>query len=161
MNREEALRKCPVFSELSQTELKKIASLTEERECEAGATIFQKGDDANVVSVLHEGKVALQKTLLVTQSGPHRRVTVDIVNQNELISWSALLEPRTYLLSTVCLQKAKVLHINGIGLEGLLHDEPQVGHKILKELIKVVDSKLEETRNVLASERLVVMAKPD
>ncbi len=161
MKIEEALKQCPVFSELNQAELKSIACLTEEKQYEAGTTIFQKGDDANVFSVLLEGKVALQKMLPTSQTGVHRRITVDIANPNEVINWSALVEPHTCLLGAVCLQNARVLQINGLGFEGLIRDEPKVGHRILKELVKVVDLKLEETRNILASERLVAVVKPD
>ena len=161
MTIEEALKQCPVFAALNQTELKRIASLAEEREYEAGTTILQKGDSANVLLVLQEGKVALQTTLPATQAAIHRRVTVDIVNPNEVIGWSALVEPYVYVLTAVCLQKVKVIRINGIELRGLLQNEPKVGSEVLKELIKVVASRLEETRNVLASERLGVPVKPD
>ncbi|MBI2868694.1 MAG: Crp/Fnr family transcriptional regulator [Chloroflexi bacterium] len=157
MKIEESLKMCRVFSELNQADVQKIAVMTELKEYEAGAAVFQKGEPARKFLVLQEGKVALQRTLPATQSGVQRSITIDIVSTNEVIGWSALVEPHVHDLSTLCLQQARVLHIDGIELKKLMLHEPKIGYGVMKELIKVIASRLEETTYVLASERLVAM----
>ncbi len=154
MGAKQVLRECEIFSTLSEAELEKVASSGLEKEYEAGTTIFQEGDGAEELLVLQEGKVALQMTLPRAQAQMSRRITVDVVTKNEVVGWSAIVEPYVYTLTAVCLQKVKALSISGNKLRWLLRDNPKIGYEVLKELIKVVASRLDDTRQVLVSERL-------
>lgn len=130
-----------------------------EREYEAGATIFKEGDVAQELLVLQEGKVALQMTLPRAEAETSRRMTVDVVNKNEMIGWSAIVEPYIYTMSAVCLQKTKALSISGTKLRILMQDNQKVGYLVLQGLIRVVASRLNETRQLLVSERLLTGTK--
>ncbi len=156
MTDRQVLRECEVFSALSDTELEKVASSVLEKQYEAGTTIFQDGDSAEELLVLEEGKVALQMTLPRALGQTGRRVTVDIVSTKEIVGWSAIVEPYTYTLTAVCLQKVKALSISGTKLRWLLQDNHEIGYKVLEGLIKVVASRLDDTRRVLVSERLLM-----
>jgi len=156
----QTLKQCPVFSALSSVELEKVASQALEKEYEAGAAIFQEGDRAEELLVLEDGKVALQMTLPRTEPEISRRITVDIVTRNEVVGWSAVVEPHIYTLTAICLQKVKVLSINGTKLRRLLQDNPGTGYEVLKGLIQVVTLRLHDTRHVLVSERLPFL-KPE
>ncbi len=160
MTAKQVLRGCEVFSTLSEAELEKVASSALEKEYEAGTTIHREGDSAEELLVLEEGKVAVQMTLPKEQGQMSRRITVDVVTKNEVVGWSAIVEPYTYTFTSVCLQKVKALSISGTKLRWLLRDNPKIGHEVLKELIKVVASRLNETRRVLVSERLLT-PKPE
>ncbi len=147
------LKKCEVFSALRDAELEQVASLAQEKQYEAGMTIFEGGDSADELLVLQEGKVALQMTLLKEHGQMSRSVSIDIVSTNEIVGWSAIVEPYTYTFTAVCLQKIKALSISGHQLRRLLQDDPRIGYEVLKGLIKVVASRLQETRHLLISER--------
>ncbi len=151
----QVLRECELFSTLSEAELEKVASSVLEKEYEAGTTIHKEGDNAEELLVLTEGKVAIQMTLLKEQGQVSRKITVDVVVRNEVVGWSAIVEPYTYTFTSVCLQKVKALSISGTKLRGLLRDNPKIGYEVLKGLIQVVASRLNETRHVLVSERLL------
>lgn len=157
VTRKQVLRECQVFSALSDAELEKVASSVVEKEYEAGTTLFQQGDSATELLVIEEGKVALQMTLPKEQGQMSKRLSVDVVSKNEVVGWSAIVEPHVYTLTAVCLQKTKVLSISSIKLRGLLRDNPKMGFEVIQGLIKVVASRLDETRHVLASERLVML----
>ena len=146
------LRDCEIFSGLGDTELEEVAASVLEKEYAAGTTIFREGDSADDLLVLQEGKIAMQMTLLREQ-GQDRKVSVDIVSKNEVIGWSAIVEPYTYTLTAVCLQKVKILSISRDKIRWLLEDNPRIGYEVLKGLIKVVASRLHDTRQVLISER--------
>ena len=150
---QQVLRECELFSKLSDAELEKIASSVQEKQYEAGATIFQEGDSAEELLILQEGKVAVQMTLPKAQIQMSRRITVDIINRNEVVGWSAIVEPYVYTLTAVCLQKVRALSLSGTKIRWLLRDNPKIGYEVLKGLIKVVASRLDDTRQLLVSER--------
>ncbi|MBI4188174.1 MAG: cyclic nucleotide-binding domain-containing protein [Chloroflexi bacterium] len=155
MTIKQILKGSQVFSALSDAELEKIASLVQEKQYEAGTAIFQEGDKAGELFVIQEGKVAGQMMLPKAQSASGRKITVDVMAQNEVIGWSALVEPYAYTLTAVCLQKVKALSINGNKLRDLLRDNPKMGYEIVKGLIRVVASRLNDTRQMMVSERLL------
>jgi CRP-like cAMP-binding protein len=159
MTARQILRNCEVFSALSNAELEKVASSALEKQYEAGTTLFQEGGSAEELFVLQEGKVALQMTLPKALAQTGRRVTVDIVARNELVGWSAIVEPYVYTLTAVCLQDVKTLSLSGTKLRWLLRDDYKVGHEILEGLIKVVASRLNDTRRVLISERSLTLSQ--
>ena len=155
MTYKQALRECEVFSGLSDTELDKVASFVVEKQYEAGSTIFAAGDNAEELFVLQEGRVAVQMTLPKASGQASRRITVDVVTKNEILGWAAIVEPYKYTFTDVCMQQTVALSINGNQLRWLLRDNPKAGYEILKGLIKVVASRLDDTRQVLVSERLL------
>ncbi len=159
MAAKQVLKECEVFSTLSDAELEKVSGSILEKEYEAGTTIFQEGDNAEELLVLQEGKVAVQMTLPKAQLEMSRRITVDVVTRNEVVGWSAIVEPYMYTFTAVCLQKVRALSISGTKLRWLLRDNPEIGYEVLKGLIKVVASRLDDTRHVLVSERLLTGLK--
>lgn len=154
MTAQQTLRECAVFSGLTNAELEKIASSALEKSYEAGITVLQEGGPAEELLVIREGKVAVQMTLPKAQGEMSRKVTVEVVTRGEVVGWSAIVEPHIYAFSAVCLQKATALSLSGNKLRWLLRDDPRIGYEVLKGLIKVVASRLEETRHLLISERL-------
>ncbi len=159
MAAKQVLKECEVFSTLSDAELEKVSGSILEKEYEAGTTIFQEGDNAEELLILQEGKVAVQMTLPKAQLEMSRRITVDVVTRNEVVGWSAIVEPYMYTFTAVCLQKVRALSISGTKLRWLLRDNPEIGYEVLKGLIKVVASRLDDTRHVLVSERLLTGLK--
>ncbi len=155
----QALRECPIFSALDDTALEEITSLAVEKQYEAGTTLFEEGDSAEELLVLQEGKVALQMILPKALMQVSRRVTIDMVTRNEIVGWSAIVEPYIYALTAVCLQNVKALSISGNKLRWLLQDNPKIGYEVLKGLIKVVALRMDDTRQVLISERLLTGLK--
>ena len=159
MTYKQVLRQCEVFSGLNDSELDRVASSVVEKHYDAGTTIFQEGDSAEELLVVEEGKVALQMTLPKAQGELGRRITVDLVSKNEVVGWSAIVEPYVYTLTAVCLQEVKALSISGNKLRELLRDNPKIGYEVVKGLIKVVASRLDDTRHMLVSERLLTGIK--
>lgn len=156
MNEGQALRDCYVFKGLTAAELEKIARLAEQKEYEAGAVIFSEGTPAQEFFVLQEGKIALQTQLPMAQLLLNKKVTVDIATKNDAFGWSAVVEPYRYTLTAICLQRTRVLAIDGTKLRALLQNDNHMGYEVMTGLIKLVASRLDETRRVLVSERLVV-----
>ena len=155
MTVKQVLKDCVLFSGLSDNELEKVASSTVEKQYEAGATIFATGDNADELFVIQEGRVAVQMTLPKSGTQASRRITVDVVTRNEIVGWSAIVEPYKYTFTAVCMQKTIVLSISGDKLRWLLRDNPKIGYEVMKGLARVIAAGLNDTRQVLISERLL------
>lgn len=155
MTAKQVLKDCVLFSGLSDSELEKVASSVVEKQYEAGTTIFVPGDDAEELFVLKEGRVAIQMTLPKADGQASRRITVDVVTKNEILGWSAILEPYKYTFTAICMQKTVAQSINGNKLRWLLRDNPKIGYEVMKGLSKVIAAGLNDTRQLLISERLL------
>ncbi len=155
MTAKQVLKECVLFSGLSDSELEKVASSAVEKQYEAGTTIFATGDNADELFVIQEGRVAVQMTLPKTGGQASRRITVDVVTKSEIVGWSAIVEPYKYTFTAVCMQKTGALSINGEKLRWLLRDNPKIGYDVMKGLARVIAAGLNDTRQVLISERLL------
>lgn len=149
------LREYHIFEYLSDTELDSIASITQPREYEAGAIIFSEKSSAEELYLVEKGKVAIQMQLPSSQPQLSKKVTVDVVTSKEVFGWSVLVTPYRYTMTAVCLESTKVLAIDGAKLRALIQSNHRIGYEVLSQIIKVVASRLDETRHVLVSERLV------
>lgn len=147
------LKQCPVFATLSNGELDRVAGMAESRRYEAGATIFREQARAEELLVIEEGRVALQITMPSPATLSPRKVTVDVVGKNEVAGWSAFIDPGSYILTAVCLQNTRGLGINSTRLQELMKEDSHLGYEVLHGLIKVINSRLQETIRVLVSER--------
>lgn len=148
------LRKCKVFSGLSDAELEKIVPWVKQKEYEAGSTIFQEGDKAEELFVLEEGRIAIQMSLPLEQGKFSNKVTVDVLSSGEIFGWSAKVEAHSYCLAATCLQNVKALSINGNKLNNIMRDHPGIGIEVLGKIVQIMASRLEETRALLISERI-------
>lgn len=155
MTAKQILKECDLFSGLSDGELDKVAGSVTEKRFEAGTTIFTEGSNAEELLVLQEGRVAIQVTLPKTEGLTGRRVTVDVVTKNDVVGWSAIVEPYKYNFTAVCTQNALALSLNASKLRALLRENPKTGYEVFKGLTSIIASRLHDTRQVLISERLL------
>ncbi len=151
----QVIKDCHVFEALSASDLENIVSISQSREYAAGATIFVEKSTAAELYVIESGKVALQIQLILPKPQLNKKVTVDIVSSNEVLGWSVFVEPHKYTFSAVCLEPTKVLAIDGNKLKELIYGNFRIGYEVLSQIIKVVASRLDETRQLLISERLL------
>jgi len=155
MSAKTILKECSLFFGLNDSELEKIVGMTQEKEFEAGASIFSAGDSANDLYVIEEGRVAIQMALPKTLGYAARRITVDVVSKNEIVGWSAIVEPYRYTFNAMCMQHTIALSINAAKLKALLRDNSVLDTQVMKGLIKILAAGLNDARQILISERLL------
>ena len=63
------LKAFPFFQGFTDVQLKKLAAIAVEETCEAGTTMYQKGDPARSLFFVREGKIIL---VMDSYMGPHR-----------------------------------------------------------------------------------------
>ncbi len=140
------LKKFYIFEGLTEGELRRIAPICREEVYEPGEVIFKEGEVAKDLCLVVDGKVALEIELQPWPHAPIRHTTVDLVTRGETFGWSALVEPYIFTLSAKCVERAKVIAIDGSELRRLLDTDSHIGYKVMGKLSHVVASRLRDTR---------------
>ncbi|MEW6232228.1 MAG: cyclic nucleotide-binding domain-containing protein [Chloroflexota bacterium] len=142
----QVLRGTELFAGLSDAQLQAIVELCREESREPGETIFVEGAEAKAVYLLLEGMVILR-----IQAGEREVMVRAIGNQGEVFGWSALVVPPRYTATAKCLEKSRVIAVDGSGLAALLDKDYSIGYPVMKRLAGIVTSRLKDTRSQLTS----------
>ena len=141
----EALKYSEAFHNLTDAELDKLLPLCQEQFYEQGTEMFCEGVQCNYVLTLKSGKVALETELAISRSSVER-ATIDVLSPGASFCWSALMEPHVLTSSGRCLEKTEIIALDGNKLKALLNENPQIGYKVANNLVRVVASRLENTK---------------
>jgi len=150
----DVIKESQVFQNLSTEQLQKVASISREETYAAGQYIFREGDQARSLFVIEEGKVILEMKITSPAERPvSLRATIDGLIKGDVLGWSAVVEPHILTLSAHALDSCKVIAIDSSKLLELMDSDPLMGHEAMKQLSKVISSRLTHTRQMLISER--------
>ena len=141
----ETLKSSELFHNLTEEELDKLLPLCHEQFYETGAVMFCEGEHCNYVQTLKSGKVALETELAISHSSVER-ATIDVLSQGSSFCWSALMEPSVLTSSGRCLERTEIIALDGDKLKALLDENPQMGYKVANNLVKVVASRMQHTK---------------
>ncbi|MCD6390982.1 MAG: cyclic nucleotide-binding domain-containing protein [Dehalococcoidia bacterium] len=144
----EALKSSELFHNLTDDELDKLLPLCQEQFYEPGAVMFCEGEQCNYVQTLKSGKVALETELAISHSSVEK-ATIDALSPGASFCWSALMEPHILTSSGRCLEKTEIIALDGNKLKALLNEDPQMGYKVACNLVRVVASRLEHTKQTM------------
>jgi signal transduction histidine kinase len=144
----EALKASEIFQGLTDEELDKLLPLCQEQSYEAGSVMFCEGAQCNYVQTLKSGRVALETELSISRSAAER-ATIDVLSPGSSFCWSALMEPHILTSSGRCLERIEMIALDGDKLKALLDENPQMGYKVANNLVKVVASRLQHTKQTM------------
>jgi signal transduction histidine kinase len=142
------LKTSEIFQGLSDEELDKLIPLCREQHYEAGAIMFCEGPQCNYVQTLKSGKVALETELAISRRGAET-ATIDVLSPGSSFCWSALMEPHILTSSGRCLERTEMIALDGEKLKVLLDENPEMGYKVANNLVKVVASRLQHTKQTM------------
>lgn len=142
----ELLRDTELFAGLPEAQLQTIAGFCQEETHETGDIIFQEDAPAQKVYILLEGTVTLR-----IRAPRHEVMVRAIGNRGEVFGWSALVEPPRYTATAKCLERSRLIAIDGPGLAALLEKDLSIGYPVMRRLASVVTSRLKDTRSQLTS----------
>ena len=144
----ESLRSSEIFQGLTDEELDKLLPFCQEQFYETGTEMFCEGAACRYVQTLKSGKVALETELTISR-GAAERATIDVLSPGSSFCWSALMEPHILTSSGRCLEKIEIIALDGDKLKALLDENPQMGYKVANNLVKVVASRLQHTKQTM------------
>ena len=140
------LSEFPLFKDLPENLLDKLATFCEEETYEQGDFVFREGENADSMHFLLEGNIVLKVKLT---SRPES-ITVSAVNQqHESFGWSGIVPPYIYTASAVCEAKCKVLTLPGNKFMELLQTNPEAGFTVMQRLTELISSRLRTSRQGL------------
>ncbi len=152
----EVLQRSEVFVGLHDDDLKKIALLPSIHfeAFEPNDVISSEGKPAKDLYVLGEGQVGLRLTVDLVMESQSREIKVDSVSKGSIFGWSALVHPYAYSRTAFCIEKCKVLAIDGKELIQLLDSDEHLGYEVMRSIACVIASRLRTPNNYFWAELL-------
>jgi len=123
------LRNVPIFNELSDQELEKIASLGVRKKYKKGSIILLEEETGAALFVIVSGKVKI-----VRMDDDGREVILSILGGSDFFGEMAILDGLTRSASVVATSKSELFMIHRRDFLKLLNDYPMVAIALLREL---------------------------
>ena len=139
MNKFEILKRCDLFRNLDDEQLRIVEKLCTSEVFEPGAIICKQGTHADKLYLIEHGTVGI-----ILEVGQLSQRQVQAATDCEVVGWSALIEPYILTATVKAIEKTTVLAFDAHELGHLLRDRPDMEHKIGHGLVYVVARRLNE-----------------
>lgn len=143
----DALKACPLFSELEDEAVQKIIPLCREESYPKGAVIFTEGSRADTLFLLAKGEVTLRYEICPQPDGC-QDTTIPVERAGAVIGWSSLVKPRRLTASAHCLSDVQLIAIDGEALNDLLERDSHIGFVVMKQLAEVISERLRQAKEL-------------
>jgi CRP/FNR family transcriptional regulator, cyclic AMP receptor protein len=131
----------PFFQGLEDRYIQLVVSCARNVRFEPEHVVFREGEAADQFYLVREGLIAVQ--VLV----PHRGfVTVETVNEGEVLGWSWLFPPYRWHFSARTLQPTRALAFDGLCLRGKCEEDHDLGYELMKRFSRITAERLQATR---------------
>ena len=137
----ELLGSHPFFAGLSPSAVELIAGCASNAHFADGDRIFDEGKPANIFYVIRHGRVALE--VHSPTKGP---LTVDTMDEGEVLGWSWLVPPYRYFADARAVTPVSVTAIDGACLRGKCEADAELGYQLLKRVTAVMYRRLQGAR---------------
>jgi NhaP-type Na+/H+ or K+/H+ antiporter/CRP-like cAMP-binding protein len=117
-------RNMPLFAELDEAEIARIARLTHERAFGPGETLFEQGDEGRSMFVIARGAVAVYQTGAPSAQSQGEETLLNVLGGGDILGEMALLTGAPRVATARALTSAVVGEISRRDFEGLLNRQP-------------------------------------
>ncbi|MFO7558605.1 MAG: cyclic nucleotide-binding domain-containing protein [Desulfobacterales bacterium] len=139
------LKNIDIFKALDDDQLTAIASSFHEREYKQGDKLFEEGEQASHIWIVAEGQVDLRFDLPGRSTST--RTTISTISERMVFGWSGLVPPHEYTLSAYCATRSlRVVRGTRDSLTALFQEDPEVGYRVMSNLIKVVGRRFQQVQ---------------
>ena len=136
----EFLERVEIFRGLNQEQLAEILKCCEEKEFQKEAGLFEKGQDAEYLWIVMEGKVDLRLDFPGLASSEEN--TISSISETGAFGWSAIVSPNKYRLSGYCTgDGCKLIRVNRKSLLELFQKDSDIGYVVMSNLAGVVGTR--------------------
>jgi len=152
MIKPELLRIHPVFSSLTQAQLKAVAGISTEETYESGEIIFKEGSPADALCLLLTGSIEMFFTIDIEQQPKfYKEFTFGTINPADLFEISALIPPHILTSSGRAVKPCRIIRIDGESLRQLCAQDQKLAYKLVNQVSKLAVQRLNNTRIHLAA----------
>jgi CRP/FNR family cyclic AMP-dependent transcriptional regulator len=140
----EALRRCKLFHDLEDEQIRMLATAFHEESHKQGEAIFRQGDLGRKLYVIAQGQVLLERTLDMKPRVAN--VALSLLGKDRVMGcWACLVgELRDLRESAICQKPTKVLAAEGSELANIMEENPQIALVLLKRLCFMLDERLHD-----------------
>lgn len=143
------LRKCEVFSELSDKELRSIARLCKIEKFNVGESIYSQGSVGEKLYVLADGEVTLERTIDI---GDIRKARIPVFtfrptpSRRLMGGWSALLGlQHIHMCTAICYKPTTLISIECSKFKDKIAKNVEIKAKILEKLILMLRDRIDSS----------------
>lgn len=140
------LSQVELFAGISAESITRFAGISEEVTCKDGQVIFQEGQKADCIYILHEGKVTLQVQLT---SRPEKLNVAILSLPSQAFGWSAVVAPYYYTATAICKEDTRLIKINGQNLIKVLEEDRDAGYLFMMRIAQMISNRLTVSRQTL------------
>jgi CRP-like cAMP-binding protein len=131
----------PIFSGLRPAHIELIAGCGRNTGFEAGRHLFREGDQADTFYLVRRGRVLLETFV------PGRgAVTIQTVDEDDVVGWSWLFPPYRWHYDARALDAVRAVAFDGACLRGKCAGDHAFGYELLSRFSAVMLERLEATR---------------
>ncbi|MFC2089111.1 Crp/Fnr family transcriptional regulator [Calditrichota bacterium] len=123
------LKYIPIFSELSETDLERIAKVAMRQKYKKDNMLLIEEEVGSTMFVILNGRVKISR---ISDDG--REVILSILSEGDFFGEMSILDGQTRSANVVTLEDSEILVIRREDFLQMLHDFPQIAINLLKEL---------------------------
>jgi CRP-like cAMP-binding protein len=139
---EKELATIPIFSQLTEVERKRLASITKKQSFFRGTTIFKQGEQGDRLCILCKGMVKLTRWIR-----ERREQTLAELQDGEVFEEGSLICGDKHSTTVVCTTNTVILTINKVDFDKMALENPLLGAKIIKFITRSICSQLRKTNS--------------
>lgn len=136
------IEKTELFEGMSAELMDKVNQALEVKSWPEGEFIFHRGDPAEYLCILEEGRVRLTV-------GDAGTVSRTVRTPGDVFGWSSLIGFGHYTATAQCLTQVVVARISGARMSDLLAGDPEDGLLFYRRLAGIIARRLTDTYRVL------------
>jgi len=137
MEKIEVLKRCPMFRDLDEEQLKFIADMATSEVYEVGESLGKQGRSQEKAFIIEDGLLGIYLEL-----GPMMHRQIQAASNFELVCWSAILPPHRMYTTVRAIETTKVLAFNGQELARLCQTHPPIGCKMHRSVAQTIANRL-------------------
>jgi len=131
----------PFFKELKSEHLKIIQGCASNVRFEPGEFIYREGADAEKFYLIREGKISLE--MFITGRGA---ITVETLNEGDLLGWSWLISPYKWRFDSRALTQVRAIALDGKCIRGKCDLDHDLGYELMRQCAGLTNRRLQATR---------------
>lgn len=138
---EPILAEHPFFKGMPPELLKLLVSCASNVKFDAGDYISREGQEATEFFIIRQGKVALELF-----SPTHGAITIETLEDGEVLGWSWLLPPYRSHFDARAVELTRTIRFDGKCLRAKLEEDHHLGYDMLNRFVKIIAERLSATR---------------
>ncbi|HEX28743.1 TPA: cyclic nucleotide-binding domain-containing protein [Candidatus Poribacteria bacterium] len=133
----EVLRSTPIFAELSDRDLKKIAQIAYQRIYDENETIFREGQSSAGMYIIKSGEVRI-----VRRSAQGEEITLAVLGEGDFFGEVGLLYKLPRTASAIASTRCQLVGFFRPELFDLMDRDPRLAAKVLYQLGRIIAQRL-------------------